>query len=63
MPVSQQHYAENLMDILDLIDAQKESNMLLKRDMFQLGTALQNIEKKTCECKEKSNIPEDLAFG
>ena len=63
MPVTKEEYAGTILKLIKIIEVQKEAQMFMRNDIFQMSEALQNMGKESpIEEKEKTDDP-SLMFG
>ena len=63
MPISRQDYASTTLKLIKIIDAQKEAQMFMRNDIFQMSEALQSMgHESPIEEKEKTDEP-NFMFG
>ena len=63
MPVSKKDYASTILKLIKIIDAQKEAQMFMRNDIYQMTQALQDMgQESPIEEKEKTDEP-NFMFG
>ena len=63
MPISRQDYASTILKLIKIIEAQKEAQMFMRNDIFQMSEALQNMgHESPIEEKEKTDVVDSM-FG
>ena len=63
MPVSKKDYASTILKLIKIIEAQKEAQMFMRNDIFQMTQALQSMgHESPIEEKEKTDEP-NFMFG
>ena len=63
MPVTKEEYAGTILKLIKIIEVQKEAQMFMRNDIFQMSEALQNMgHESPIEEKEKTDDP-SLMFG
>ena len=64
MPVTKEEYAGTILKLIKIIEAQKEAQMFMRNDIFQMSEALQNMgQESPMEEKEKTNDFSNFMFG
>jgi len=63
MPISRQDYASTILKLIKIIDAQKEAQMFMRNDIYQMTQALQDMgQESPIEEKEKTDVVDSM-FG
>ena len=63
MPVTKEEYAGTILKLIKIIEVQKEAQMFMRNDIFQMSEALQNMGKESpIEEKEKTDVVDSM-FG
>jgi len=62
LPMSQGDYVDTFTDLLDIIEVQKESEMFIRNDLWQLSRVVHKLENKTTPKKE-NKTDDDNMFG
>ena len=63
MPISRQDYASTILKLIKIIDAQKEAQMFMRNDIYQMTQALQDMgHESSIEEKEKTDVVDSM-FG
>jgi len=63
MPVSKKDYASTILKLIKIIDAQKEAQMFMRNDIYQMTQALQDMgQESPIEEKEKTDVVDSM-FG
>jgi len=62
LPMSQGEYVDTFADLLDIIEVQKESEMFIRNDLWQLSRVVHKLENKTTTKKENKKDDNSM-FG
>ena len=61
MPISRYYYASTFTSLLKIIDAQKESEMIIRSDLYQLTKAMHELNMTPK--KEEEETKDDQMYG